>query len=60
MDDSSLNNHKQRSGDLKHTTTIEAADLVLPQPVPLCLKFFLNGEKREFSVYGVLGPLPLI
>jgi len=36
-------------------TTLAVADLVLPQPVPLCLKFSSDGEKRMFVVYGVLG-----
>ena len=30
------------------------ADLVLPQLVPLCLKFSSDGEKKEFAVYDVL------
>jgi len=47
----------KRGGDLKQTSTstgLAAADLVLPQPVPLCLKFSSDGEKRKFVVYGVL------
>jgi len=36
---------------------IAAADLVLPQLVPLCLKFSSDEEKREFAVYGVLGTI---
>jgi len=39
------------------STRLAAADLVLPQPVPLCLKFCSDGEKREFGVYGVLGTI---
>jgi len=43
----------KRGGDLKQTSTstrLAAADSVLPQPqpVPLCLKFSSDGEKREF------------
>ena len=50
----------KRGGDLKQTSTstrLAAADLVLPQPVPLCLKFSSDGEKREFAVYGILGTI---
>ncbi|KEH41887.1 hypothetical protein MTR_1g056930 [Medicago truncatula] len=50
----------KRGGDLKQTSTstrLVAADLVLPQPVPICLKFSSDGEKREFSTYGVLGTI---
>jgi hypothetical protein len=50
----------KRGGDLKQASTstrLAAADLVLPQPVPLCLKFSSDGEKREFAMYGVLGTI---
>jgi len=36
---------------------LAAADLILPQPVLLCLKFSLDGEERVFAVYGVLGTI---
>jgi len=48
----------KRGRDLKQTSTwLVAADLVLLQPVLLCLKFSLDGEKREFCRYGVLGTI---
>jgi len=57
----------KRGGDLKQTSTstrLGAADLVLPQPqpVPLCLKFSSDGEKREFfcGVLGTITGFPII
>jgi hypothetical protein len=47
----------KKGGDLKQTARLAAADLVLPQPVPLCLKFSSDGEKREFAMYGILGTI---
>jgi len=39
---------------MKQTTKLAAADLVLPQLVPLCPKFSSDGE-NSFVVYTVLG-----
>jgi hypothetical protein len=39
---------------------LAAAVLVLPQPVPLCLKFSSDGERESFAVYGILSPYQLI
>jgi len=47
--------HKDRGGDLKQTTKLAAADLVLPQLVPLRLKFSSDGEKREFCRVRCIG-----
>jgi len=48
----------KRGDDLKQIARgLAAANLVLPQPVPLCLKFSSDGEKREFAMYGVLGTI---
>ncbi|AES96151.1 hypothetical protein MTR_5g033840 [Medicago truncatula] len=46
-----------KGDDLKQTKGLAAADLVLPQPVLLCLKFSSDGEKRKFAVFGVLGTI---
>jgi len=41
---------------MKHTKIgLAAADLVLPQPVPLCLRFSSDGEKREFCRVRCIG-----
>jgi len=41
---------------MKHTKIgLAAADLVLLQPVPLCLKFASDGEKREFCRVRCIG-----
>jgi len=47
--------HKHRGGDLKQTTKLAAADLVLPQLIPLHLKFSSDGKKREFCHVRCIG-----
>lgn len=42
------------SSNLKHIKKLTAADLVLSQPVLLCLKFSSVALKKEFVVNGVL------
>jgi len=49
---------RERGGDLKQTsisTRLAAANLVLPQPVPLCLKSSSDGEKIEFCRVRCIG-----
>ena len=50
----------REKGDLEQTTKLSAANLVLPQRVPLCLKFSSDEEKRKFCRVHCIGDHSLL
>jgi len=55
-----LNNNslkqERRQSNMKHNKGLGVTDLVLPQPIPLCLKFFSNKRRESLPCTMYWGP----